>query len=84
MPKISLSIHVEAELNGRFFLLVDDKPWAVFDSLEDGVDGLKTTMEILGESSVPAHENTVFNQLASASRSHPKRGPANVAGRSLR
>jgi hypothetical protein len=33
----------------RFFLLVDDKPRAVFRTLEGAMEGFRTTLEILGD-----------------------------------
>jgi len=42
-------VRIKAGGDDRFYLSVDDKIWAVFDSYDEALDGLKTTVEILNE-----------------------------------
>jgi hypothetical protein len=58
MPKISVSTQVGPDVKDRFFLLVDDRPRAVFRTLEGAMEGFRTTLEILGDLPLaPSHED---------------------------
>jgi hypothetical protein len=43
------NIRIKTGTDGRFYPWVDDKIWAVFATYEEALDGLKTTVEILGD-----------------------------------
>jgi hypothetical protein len=43
------TLRIEPGADDRFYLSVDHKIRAVFDSYDDALDGLKTTVEILDE-----------------------------------
>ena len=78
MPKISVSTQVGPDVNDRFFLLVDDKPRAVFRTLEGAMEGFRTTLEILGDLPLaPSHEDISSTKPAPASRSCSRK-PSNL------
>ena len=78
MPKISVSTQVGPDVNDRFFLLVDDKPWAVFRTLEGAMEGFRTTLEILGDLPLASsHEDISSTKPAPASRSCSRK-PSNL------
>jgi hypothetical protein len=71
MPKIT---QVGPDVKDRFFLLVDDKPRAVFRTLEGAMEGFRTTLEILGDLPLaPSHEDISSTKLAPARSRSRKR-----------